>query len=59
MARSDASAGDIPSNYQAYSAAQLRSMCASQGLLGLLPKNAVKLDMINVLEKTIYQIDDE
>lgn len=55
-----ASATDsLPSNYHAYSAAQLRSMCAAQGLLGLLPKKAVKVDMIKVLEKTVFEISDD
>lgn len=52
-------AESVPSNYHAYSAAQLKSMCAAQGLLGLLPKNAVKADMIDVLEKTIFDLSED
>ena len=58
--KSAQSASDaLPSNYHSYSAAQLRSMCAAQGLLGLLPKKAVKADMIKVLEKTVFEISDD
>eukprot|EP01032_Pedospumella_encystans_P014651 gene14651-16808_t len=49
----------LPSNYHSYSAAQLRSMCAAQGLLGILPKKAVKADMIKILEKTVFEISDD
>lgn len=49
----------LPSNLHAYSAAQLRSMCAAQGRLGLIPKNAVKADLIAVLEKDVYEIDSD
>jgi hypothetical protein len=52
-------AEDLPSDLQSYSAAQLRSMCAAQGLLGLLPKKAVKSDMVRLLETKVFEIDDD
>jgi hypothetical protein len=57
-ARAAAAAQELPSDLQAYSAAQLRSMCAAQGLLGVLPKSAVKADMIRALETTVFEIED-
>lgn len=58
-AKAAAAADSVPSNFQSYSAAQLRSMCAAQGLLGMLPKNAVKLDMIEALERTVFDLSED
>lgn len=55
----DDAADTLPSNLHAYSAAQLRSMCAAQGRLGLVPKHAVKKDLIAVLEMDVFEIDDD
>lgn len=49
----------LPSDLASYSAAQLRSMCAAQGLLGLLPKKAVKSDLIRILETQVFEIEDD
>ena len=54
-----AAADNLPSDLHSYSVAQLRSMCAAQGLLGVLPKKAVKSDLLRVLNTAVLDIQDD
>ena len=44
----------LPSNMHSLSAPQLRSVCAANGLLHLLPKNASKSEILHILESEVY-----
>ena len=45
---------DFPQNMQAMTATQLRSVCAANGLLSLLPKDATKSDILDIIEDQLY-----
>lgn len=48
------SADSIPSNLYGLPVAQLRSICAANGLLSALPPKATKDEIISVIEEAIY-----
>ena len=55
-------ADDLPSNMHSLSAEQLRSVCAANGLLHLLPKDkadVTKYDILRILERELYGDDGE
>jgi hypothetical protein len=45
----------LPSNLYSLSVNQLRSLCVSNGLKSLIPKNAKKSDLLDLLEEEIYE----
>lgn len=49
------SVDSLPSNIHGMSAPQLRSVCASNGLLHLIPKDATKYEILNIIESECYQ----
>jgi hypothetical protein len=48
-------ADDLPSNFHSLSAAQLRTVCASNGLLSMLPPKATKDEIISLIEDELYE----
>ena len=52
--KSKISADSLPSNLHSLSAPQLRSVCAANGLLHLLPKNASKSEILEIIESEVY-----
>jgi hypothetical protein len=44
----------LPSNMHGMSAPQLRSVCASNGLLHLIPKDATKSEILSIIEAECY-----
>jgi hypothetical protein len=44
----------LPSNMHGMSAPQLRSVCASNGLLNLIPKDATKSEILSIIEAECY-----
>lgn len=44
----------LPSNLHSLDVSQLRSICASHGLLKLLPKNATKSEILDIIEDEVY-----
>lgn len=48
------SCDSLPSNLHSLSAPQLRSVCAANGLLHLLPKNASKSEILYIIESEVY-----
>jgi hypothetical protein len=48
------STDSLPSNIHGMSAPQLRSVCASNGLLHLLQKNATKSEILSIIEAECY-----
>jgi hypothetical protein len=48
------SADSLPSNMHTMSAPQLRSVCAANGLLHLIDKNASKSDILEMIENELY-----
>lgn len=52
--KSKISIDSLPSNIHGMSAPQLRSVCASNGLLHLLPKDATKSEILSIIEAECY-----
>lgn len=52
--KSKISIDSLPSNLHSLSAPQLRSVCASNGLLHLISKNASKLEILDMIENEVY-----
>lgn len=48
------SVDSLPSNMHGMSAPQLRSVCAANGLLHLIPKNASKSEILSIIEAECY-----
>lgn len=48
------SVDSLPSNMHGMSAPQLRSVCASNGLLHLIPKDATKYEILSIIEAECY-----
>mmetsp|Transcript_26973 Transcript_26973/g.25830 ORF Transcript_26973/g.25830 Transcript_26973/m.25830 type:complete len:108 (+) Transcript_26973:1581-1904(+) len=48
---------NLPSNMNSMSVAQLRSVCASNGMLHLLAKDSTKSDILDIIENEMYGHD--
>lgn len=49
---------NLPANMHSMSEAQLRSVCAANGILHLISKTDTKSDILNILENDIYDRND-